>query len=122
MGISQFEYQFAMDKKKLSFFDAKDIKAYKPTPTKADYERGYIVRYFVQRVNDSNGLIYEIAKENYLTYVNSVFYVTTNLDWKISGTNDETKLANEKSIKFGAHKMPAIQMFLVNYLEFNKSE
>ena len=120
MSISQFEYEFSISKKKLSFFDAKDIKAYKPMPTKSDYTRGYIVRYFVQRVNDANGLIYEIAKENYLSYVNDVFYSTTNLDWKITGTNEEIKMANEKSVKLASKKMVAIQMFLVNYLEFAK--
>jgi hypothetical protein len=120
MGISPLDYEFAISKKKLAKFNNKNIKAYKPVPNKADYTRGYIVRYFIQRVNDPNGLIYEIAKQDYLSYVIDAFYLTTNLDWKIIGTNDEISLANEKSVKLGAKKLPAIQMFLVNYLEFAK--
>lgn len=120
MSISQRDYEFSISGKKLAQFNNKNIAAYKPVPTKSDYTRGYIVRYFVQRVNDSNGLVYEIAKEDYLGYVTNTFYITTNLDWKISGTYDDIRMANEKSIKLGAKKMPAIQMFLVNYLEFCK--
>ena len=120
--ISPIQYEIIMDKTKLSQFDFKNIKAYKPVPTKSDYTRGYITRYFVQRVNDINSIVYEIAKEDYLSYVINDFYITTNLDWKITGTYDDIRMANEKSIKLGAKKMPAIQMFLVNYLEFNKSE
>ena len=120
MSISQRDYEFSISGKKLAQFNNKNIVAHKPMPTKSDYTRGYIVRYFVQRVNDANGLVYEIAKEDYLGYVNNTFYITSNLDWKIAGTNDEIRLANQKSIKLGAKKIAAIQMFLVNYLEFSK--
>jgi hypothetical protein len=118
--ISQIKYKNIMDPVQLSLFNVNDIKAYKPILRESDYTKGYIVRYFVQRVNDSNSIVYEIAKDDYLTYVINAFYITTNLDWKIGGTMDDIKVSNEKSIRLAAKKLPAIQMFLVNYLEFSK--
>jgi hypothetical protein len=120
MAISQIQYESLMSKKKLAQFQVTNIVPYFPTIKPNDYKRGYITRYFVQRSNDASGIVYEIAKEVYTIYVNNDFFLTTNLDWKLNGTNDEIRKANLKSIKLGAKKLPAIELYLVNPLQFVK--
>lgn len=120
MGVDDILYERRLGVDKLANFKVATIQSYIPTVSESDYNRGYIVRYFVQKFNDSNSLVYEISKEDYLKYVISPFYITTNLDWKVSGTSDELKSSNAKSIILAAKKLPAIQMYLVNYLQFSK--
>jgi hypothetical protein len=98
------------------------ISAYIPKPDEIDYKRGYISRYFVQRANDTAGRITEINEIAFSKFVNAPFYTAITLDWKITGTDDEIKDCNFKSIKFVLKDMPKIQMYLPNLLQFRKIE
>ena len=102
-------------------FNANHVLAYIPKPKDDDYLRGYITRYFVQKANDKNGLVYEINSANNSKYTNNAFWSTVNLDWMISGgTIDEIKTANGKSVRIASKKLPAIQLYLPNLSQFSK--
>jgi hypothetical protein len=98
------------------------IVAYIPVLTEVDYKRGYISRYFIQRANDMAGRITEINEIAFSKFVNTPFYTAITLDWKVTGSDDEIKDCNSKSIKFVLKQMPKIQMYLPNLLQFRKIE
>ena len=119
MSIYRVVYD-RINKSKINQFEIPNIESHVPKPIDTDYTTGYITRYFIQKSNDKNSVVREISKTGYQEFINNSFYTVVTLDWKIAGTNDEIRLANQKSIKLGAKKIAAIQMFLVNYLEFSK--
>ena len=55
---------------------------YKPVPTSKDYSKGYINRYFVQKINDLK--ITETNKNNYNDIYNNYFSKLV-IQWIISG-------------------------------------
>jgi hypothetical protein len=105
-----------------SEFREKRISPYIPTPTDLDYQRGYIVRYFIQKANDTQSRITEVDYIGYSKFVENVFYSTVSLDWKIKGTDEEIKECNFKSIKTGIDKIPLIQSYLPNLVQFRKKK
>jgi hypothetical protein len=105
-----------------SDFKEKRISPYLPTPTDLDYERGYIVRYFIQKANDTQSRITEVDYIGYSKFVNDAFYTTVSLDWKIKGTDTEIKECNFKSIKTGIDRIPLIQSYLPNLMQFKKKK
>ena len=99
---------------------------YKPFPTLKDYEKGYINRYFVQKINDLT--ITEVDKDRYnkiyTNYFNKLviqwiifgpknsLYNNKILDRKgVQEQNIQTLVENEKSMK-------GIKNYLNNPLEF----
>ena len=106
--------------KKDTNFNPIRFKAYKPVPNDFDYKRGYLVRYFVQKINDDTAPIYEIDQNSYDVFGNNTFYKTTSIDWKIIGTDEEIKTANSKSIILGAKKIKSLSLYLPNLLQFRK--
>ena len=99
---------------------------YKPVPTLKDYEKGYINRYFVQKINDLT--ITEVDKDRYNKIYTNYFNKLV-IQWIISGPknnqyknkildrkgvqeqNIQTLAENEKSMK-------GIKNYLNNPLEF----
>ena len=105
-----------------SEFREKRISPYIPTPTDLDYQRGYIVRYFIQKANDTQSRITEVDYIGYSKFVENAFYSTLSLDWKIKGTDEEIRECNFKSIKTGIDKIPLIQSYLPNLVQFRKKK
>ncbi len=105
-----------------SDFREKRISPHLPTPTDLDYERGYIVRYFIQKANDTQSRITEVDYIGYSKFVDTAFYTTVSLDWKIKGTDTEIKECNFKSIKTGIDRIPLIQSYLPNLVQFKKKK
>ena len=105
-----------------SDFREKRISPHLPTPTDLDYERGYIVRYFIQKANDTQSIITEVDYIGYSKFVDDAFYTTVSLDWKIKGTDIEIKECNFKSIKTGIDRIPLIQSYLPNLMQFKKKK
>lgn len=105
-----------------SEFREKRISPYIPTPTDLDYERGYIVRYFIQKANDTQSRITEVDYIGYSKFVENAFYSTVSLDWKIKGTDEQIRECNFKSIKTGIDKIPLIQSYLPNLVQFKKKK
>ena len=105
-----------------SEFREKRISPYVPTPTDLDYERGYIVRYFIQKANDTQSRITEVDYIGYSKFVENAFYTTVSLDWKIKGTDEQIRECNFKSIKTGIDRIPLIQSYLPNLVQFKKKK
>ena len=67
-------------------------------PTENDYLRGSITRYFAQKANDSNSLIFETTKDMYDDKSNLYRYI--QFDWVISGIKQEVVRENLITINF----------------------
>ncbi len=91
-----------------------------PTPNDNDYRRGYIVRYFVQKVNDENSYVYEVSSKSHSALLNNPLYNIVSLDWRLIGNSDQIKESNSKSVKLASQRMKAISLYLPNYLQFAK--
>lgn len=63
---------------------------YYPSPTEADYRKGYVIRYFTKKENE-RGYVVEISEQEYNEIVNGTadydisIYQTTKILWKITG-------------------------------------
>lgn len=89
-----------------------------PTPTETDYRRGRIERFFVRKTNQRNGLIFETSKEQTGVLRNSPLYTVVDLDWRITGTEEEIRTSNRKSIQRAAAELPNIKLYLPNLIQF----
>lgn len=96
------------------------IVAYIPTPSENDYKRGYLVRYFIQKLNDTKAPIYEIKRQAINKFSANPFYVTVSLDWRLTGTREEIKLSNSESVKIASEIIPKLPLYLPNFLQFHK--
>lgn len=97
------------------------IKPFIPTPTEDDYNVGYIRRYFIQRANDKNSIVYEINEKSFTTFFENTLFIAISLNWKISGSDDEIKVINDKVIRYASKKLPAVKLYLPNLLQFSKN-
>jgi hypothetical protein len=102
-------------------FSPKKIAAYIPTPQDIDYQRGYIVRYFIQKANDRDSKIFEVDEYAFAKFTNSPFHTAVQVDWRLLGSTDDIRQSNMKTINFVRKEMPALKMYLVNYLQFSKN-
>ncbi len=55
-------------------FNLQIPKTIVPTPSELDYDTGFIRRYFIQKINDENGFIFEISKEVHDEYLQNHFW------------------------------------------------
>lgn len=113
-------YRYDKLNKNLDIFNIPDIVAYIPKPQKNDYERGYIKRYFIQKANDENSYVYEVSPDIYSEFNSTPFYRAQYLKWRLSGTADEVRESNSKSVKLASKKIKGLMMYLPNYLQFYK--
>ena len=99
---------------------------YKPVPTSKDYSKGYINRYFVQKINDLK--ITETNKNNYNDIYNNYFSKLV-IQWIISGPKNnvyKNKILDRKGVQeqniqtlFENEKlMKGLKVYLNNPLEF----
>lgn len=64
--------------------------SYFPNPTPAEYKKGYVIRYFIKKVNQV-GLVTEISPTEYNDFINGVvnydvsMYQTVSILWKLTG-------------------------------------
>lgn len=103
-----------------SDFKNQKIPAYIPELNDFDYKRGFVIRYFVQKSNDNSAPIFEVSSDDLSKYSNNSFFKTIGLDWRLIGSDEEIRESNFKSVKLASQKMPAIQLYLPNLLQFRK--
>ena len=108
------------------------IKSFLPKPTEVDYTRGYITRYFAQKVNDLNSPIREISSDDYINVSRNSFYNTTSLKWRISGPKEikydsnnnviekSVLESNQISIRLASKRIKNLKLYLPNLLQFYK--
>ena len=83
----------------------KEPLSYFPKPTQSDYDTGYIIRYFIKRIN-SKGFVTEISPQEYNDFVNGTvlydvsFYLVQDIFWKLTG-NLNTKRYSQYDIREG---------------------
>ena len=99
---------------------------YKPFPSSKDYQKGYINRYFVQKINDTT--ITEVDKDRYNKIYTNYFNKLV-IKWIISGPKNnvyknkilEIKGVQEQNIQTlneNEKKMKGLKVYLNNPLEF----
>ena len=110
-----------------------EINTHIPTPSKKDYDLGYVRRYFVQLVNDKNSPIYEVNETVYAKHESKSFYTRTSLKWRIEGNLEETydiegnlinksvKESNRIAIKLASQRISNLKLYLPNLLQFYKN-
>ena len=70
--------------------------SYYPKPTEQDYKKGYLIRYFTKKENES-GFVTEISQDEYNSIVNGTtdyditIYQTTTILWKLTGPLNTTR-------------------------------
>jgi hypothetical protein len=105
---------------------------YIPTPNSTDYGRGYITRYFLQKVNDKNSPIFEVNRQTYSRFTLNPLFVICSIKWRLTGPK-ETKYrengdlldlsvsdSNRRSIKSVYEFIPLLNSYLPNLLQFYK--
>jgi hypothetical protein len=102
-----------------------------PSPTDEDYELQFIDRYFIQRVNDDNGFIFEVDSVGYLNLEDNPYWKKIKMRWRIAGPiepvyNELTlidvgvKKSNQASIFEASRVLKNIGLYLPNILQFHK--
>lgn len=103
-----------------------------PSPTDDDYSSGIIDRYFAQKVNDSNGFVYEIDLNTYNELKLNPYWIIEIVKWRLSGPlesvyDDNGKLidkgvknSNIASIAYGQKTIKNLNLYLINILQFYK--
>ena len=107
------------------------INTYIPTPIDIDYVRGYVRRYFVRKVNDLNGIIYEVSGSEFIRMASKPLYIRVSVKWRITGPKDMImdgdKIidngvinSNRLAIKYASEKIENLSLYLPNLLQFYK--
>lgn len=106
-------------------------KTFVPKPTKEDYENQFIERYFVQRVNDVNGFIFEVNSVEFDNLENNPYWKKEKMRWRISGPLDPVyqngnlidigvKNSNNGSLSIISKKLKNINLYISTPLQFYK--
>lgn len=101
-------------------FKQTKIVPFIPNISDEDIDRGYITRFFIQKSNDRDAVIYEIRKKSISKFSNNSFYIITSLDWRIRGTEEEVKKSNSISVQLASKEIPKISLYLPNLLQFHQ--
>jgi len=117
MGIGRYEL---LKNRQGNLIDIPDVSVSIPILTDKDYFKGYIVRYFVQKANDINSVIYEVSKTNYTELLSSPIYINISLDWRLKGDPIDIKKSNTASLRIASKIIPKISLYLPNLLQFHK--
>lgn len=96
-----------------------EIKTFIPTPGIDDYQRGFIERYFIRKINDTNSFIFEVNSSQLSKYSRNSLYVRTIIDWRLTGTKEQIQDSNEKSIGLGKKDISNLHLYLPNLLQFS---
>jgi hypothetical protein len=118
--------------KNISNFNLQIPNTIVPIPTELDYDNGFIRRYFIQKRNDDNGFIFEVSNEIFDNYIESPFWKTVDLKWRIKGSKipiykqdgslEDTGVenSNKSAIALASTKLRNIPLYLPNLLQFHK--
>ena len=113
-------------------FSLKTPKTIVPVPTDNDYADSYLIRYFMQRVSDINGFVYEVSESEYQYYFENPYWVSTTMRWRISGplyavydsngnlVDKGVIESNKASLSITSLKIKNISLYLPNLKQFHK--
>tara|TARA_B100000886_G_C20348228_1_gene459680 strand:- start:25 stop:387 length:363 start_codon:yes stop_codon:yes gene_type:complete len=92
----------------------------KPKLNQKDFNRGYIVRHFVQKVNDDFSPITEVSQSGLNKIKTNPLYRSVSLRWRLTGTNEQIKNSNRASLSEKLKIIPQLKNRLVNLIEYSK--
>jgi hypothetical protein len=110
-----------------------NVETHIPRPNDKDYNRGYINRYFVQKLNDKGSPIYEVNNKIKSYYNSKPQFSTVSIRWRISGPKSaeydskgnvidkSVSESNRIAIKLNVDKIPNLKLYLPNLLQFYKN-
>jgi hypothetical protein len=119
MSIDRYN-KIANKNTETAFLSQTKINAFIPNPSDNDYKNGYIERYFIQKSNDINSYIYEIAVDTKNKIPNMQFYTLVSIRWRLTGKVESIKQSNFNSIRLGSKYMQNLYLYLPNLLQFSK--
>jgi hypothetical protein len=118
--------------KNKTFYSLDIPKTIIPSPKPEDYESSFIERYFIQRVNDTYGFVYEIDKNEYNTIKSNPYWLTEIINWRIAGPLNEVYgdngllidkgviNSNKATLAAASKKLKNIGLYITNVLQFHK--
>jgi hypothetical protein len=118
--------------KNKTFYSLDIPKTIVPSPKPEDYESSFIERYFIQRVNDTYGFVYEIDKNEYNTIKSNPYWLTEIINWRIAGPLNEVYgdngllidkgviNSNKATLAAASKKLKNIGLYITNVLQFHK--
>ena len=99
---------------------------YYPDVIQADYDKAFITRYFIQKINDKKNIT-EVDSVDFDSYnnmnkvgIDSGIYSRMKLDWSISGNLEDVRKVNRKVLISKEREMPGIMDYLSDLDEFHK--
>lgn len=97
---------------------------YYPSPSADDYTKGYIERYFVQKINEPN-LIREVTQDAASNVnkdnrpgINKQLYRVLRLKWLITGNPENVRKTHNRILQLRESQMPGISNYLTDRIEF----
>jgi hypothetical protein len=109
-----------------------NIRTHVINPNDSDYTRGFISRYFAQKVTDVNSPIFEVNEKVFSRLQNNQMYVVVVLKWRITGPKEtqyredgqlldvSVSESNRRAILLNYDKIPKLKLYLPNLLQFYK--
>ena len=113
-------------------FSLQTPKTIVPIPSSNDYADAYLIRYFIQRVSDNNGFVYEVGLPEYEEYFSNPYWISISMRWRISGPlnmvyDSNGNLidkgvieSNKSSLSMISLKIKNISLYLPNLKQFHK--
>lgn len=113
-------------------FSLKTPNTIVPIPSNNDYADAYIVRYFIQRVSDVNGFVYEVSSPEFENYLENPYWIAASMRWRISGPLDTVYdsngnlidkgiiQSNKSSLSIISLKIKNISLYLPNLKQFHR--
>jgi len=102
---------------------------FSPVPGNDDYEKGFITRYAIKRINSGVDTIKEISKNDFQKVKNNILYSSVQFDWKITGElyDNPDKLiygiidTNRRTIQKNEKIIPGLGIVFRNLSQFARN-
>lgn len=105
-----------------SVYNGVKIKTFTPNVTETDYKRGYITRYFIQKANDTESVIYEVDNIGFSKAIDNPFYKLVDINWRLIGTDEQIKESNFRAVRLASAQIIKLQLYLPNLLQFKQKK
>ena len=120
-------YEKATNKSNNLLKYGKDPRSFTPIPTKLDYKRGSLNRYFAKRITEKPPRIIEIAPNVYRDLVsqdgeyNFAIWRVCSVLWRISGQDEEeVSKTNKRQVEIASKQFKGLKSYLRNLIQFYK--
>ena len=98
-------------------------KPYMPIIANQTYTTGYVTRYFVEKINNSQSYPIEIDLSQFKKFgkkggIDNGLYNVASVSWKLTGLLNDVITHNRQEIYFASDKVPKIAYGVRNYTEY----